>query len=80
MTNMTVIEDTENLTVISSPSGDIHNRSISWYLKDIKGNHTVKYTAKLPPSRYQEVKISGRFENGKIKQEITGEEEVEIAR
>jgi hypothetical protein len=79
VSNLTVIEETGNLTVISSPSGSVHNRSVSWYFGSLGGNHTVKYTAALDADRFSNFNISGGYENGEIEGRISGDTEVNIS-
>lgn len=79
VSNLTIIEETGNLSVTSSPSGSIHNRSISWYFDEVEGNHTVKYRATLDVASFSNFNLSGRYENGEIRGDISGEKEVKIS-
>jgi hypothetical protein len=79
ISNLTIIEETGNISVTSSPSGSIHNNSISWYLDELEGNHTVKYRASLDADRFSNFNLSGRYENGDIRRNISGEREVNIS-
>lgn len=76
--NISVRENTDNLTVVSAPGGSIHENVVSWYIPDFEGNRTLAYTVSAPIGQYQDFKLSGEFQNSVVDRSIGGESWVNI--
>lgn len=78
VSNLSIVEQSQSMTVISSPSGTLGDGPVSWNIGTVSEDFTLTYTAAVPVNNYEGFDISGQYTTAGSKGSVVGEQEVDV--